>query len=128
MGVILSVIGLNCLIAFWVCQGAQRLWQWRCALAHLTDQLQNHEANAAIAPQQIGYKLTHQRMQIVQARLIFSQWQMRSRQIQQIFQLLQMLRTVLRYRSAAYRSVTNRSATNRSAANRTHRQPFRQPK
>lgn len=101
------VIGLNCVLAALILGLVRLFWQWRCALAKLNDQLHCHEANrhqanaqhASLSPQQMGYELTRRRTQIAETRLMVARWQMRSRQIKQTWQLLQILRTVLLYRT-----------------------------
>lgn len=107
-----SVICLNCLLAVLVCWLAKVLWQWRCAIAQLTRQLQSYEPNASTTPQQVGYALMQRRAQIAEMRLGIAQgmvqWQQRSRQIKQAWQLIQILRTVLTYRNLTYRKANSR--------------------
>jgi hypothetical protein len=106
------VIGLNCLLAMLIFGLVRLFWQWRCALAKLNDQLHCHEANyhganrhqtnapqASLSPQQMGYALTRRRTQIAETRLMVARWQVRSRQLKQTWQLIQILRNVLLYRT-----------------------------
>jgi hypothetical protein len=104
------VIGLNCLLAALVFGLVRLFWYWRCAVAQLnvelnvqlTAQLHSHKDSnhkASLSPQQMGYALTRRRTQIAETRLLVARWQMRSRQLKQTWQLLQVLRTVLSYRT-----------------------------
>jgi hypothetical protein len=98
------VIGLNCLLAVLVLGLACLFWQWRCALAYLNQHLQNHPPNSHLASQKMGYSFAHRRTQIAQARLLVARWQMRSRQMNQAWQILQILRTLVIFRVSQRRS------------------------
>ncbi len=93
------VIGLNCLLAALVFGLTCLFWRWRCAVVMLNHQLQRHQPNTSQASGKMGYALIHNRTQIAQMRLTVAQWQMRSHQLKQTLQMLQILRTVLRYRT-----------------------------
>lgn len=97
----ISVICLNCLLAVLVCWLARLLWRWRCAISRLTHQLQSYEPNASLMPRQTGYALTRRRSQVAELRLDMAlgmaQWQMRSRQISQLIQLMRVLQMTLGY-------------------------------
>ncbi len=95
-GVVIAVVILNGLLAALVCRLALGLWQWRCAIARLTQTLQTHEIALNLAPKQAGYALAQRRMQIVETRLSLAMWQQRSRQIQQLLQLTLQLTKGLR--------------------------------
>ncbi len=105
------VIGLNCLLAVLVLGLARLFWQWRCAMVRLNQHLQNHPPNTQLTSQKMGYSLTRHRTQIALSRLRVAQWQqwqrqwqLRSRQINQTFQAIQILRSLLSYRSGQSRS------------------------
>lgn len=93
-------ICLNCLLAVFISWLAWGLWQWRCALAQVNRQWQIYEIEMSLAPKQASYDLARRRFQLVAARLRVGQWQQRSRQIQQILQLVQFLRTVVVLRNS----------------------------
>ncbi|MGB3300091.1 MAG: hypothetical protein WBA76_17650 [Phormidesmis sp.] len=98
MLVTVSVICLNCLLAVLMCWLARALWRWRCAISRLTHQLQSYEPRASLMPRQTGYVLTRRRSQIAELRLGMAwgraQWQMRSHQAKQLFQLVQLVRAL----------------------------------
>ncbi len=93
-------ICLNLLLAVLIIWLAYGLWQWRCGLARLNQQLQSHEIEMSLAPKQASYELTRRRFQLVAARLQLGQWQHRSRQVQQTLRLIQLLRTVVVLRNS----------------------------
>lgn len=92
-------ITLNCLLAVLVCWLTSRLWQWRCALTHVNQALQNHKTTLNLAPKQAGYAIALRRMQLIETRLSLAQWQQRSRQLQQTLQLIRGLQTIVLMRS-----------------------------
>lgn len=96
---IILVIVLNGLIALGVCWLAYGLWQWRQGLIGFNRWLQSTGNTARRTPQEMGYALTLQRVQLTQVRLQLSRWQLRSRQFRQLLKLLQLLRTLLIYRA-----------------------------
>lgn len=96
MIIIVSI--LNSLIALGVCWLAYGLWQWRARIVVFHSWLQSTDNTARNTPQEMGYALTLQRVQLTQLRLGLARWQLRSRQLRQLFKLLKLLRTLLIYR------------------------------
>ena len=94
----LSVIGLNCLLAVLTGWLAYRLWRWRCWLTQLTSWLR-HTASAPLCTGDLGYAIALKRVQLAEARLGIAQWQLRSRQTRQILQFAKFLRLLLLYRA-----------------------------
>ncbi|MEM6452492.1 MAG: hypothetical protein AAF703_19520 [Cyanobacteria bacterium P01_D01_bin.105] len=95
----LIAICLNSLIALFVIWLACGLWQWRCRLALLAQQLERSEGSLGLASQQVRYDLAHQRVQIVQTHLTWvrhlSMLQRRSRQLRQLRQLIRLLQLLM---------------------------------
>ncbi len=90
----LAVIAFNCSLAVLVSGFAIYLWRWRTWLQQLTARAQT----ASLSPQTIGYALTLQRLRLVETRLGVAKVEMRSRQVRQGLQLIQLLRILLIYR------------------------------
>ncbi|MEL7069531.1 MAG: hypothetical protein AAGN15_12860 [Cyanobacteria bacterium J06581_3] len=87
------VIIVNCLMAVTICMGTVRLWQWRQKLQRLTIWL----SRDGMASRQLEFALMQQRAQLTGARLELVRLQLRSRQVKQLFRLVQILRLLLFY-------------------------------
>ncbi|PZO57634.1 MAG: hypothetical protein DCF15_06725 [Phormidesmis priestleyi] len=97
----LIVVCINCLLAVGVIKLTYGLWQWRPQLVDLNHDLQQAQVNPGLLtdPRQVGYRLTASRAQILAARLGMARWQKLTRQIDQVLQLVGIVRSLLLYRT-----------------------------
>ena len=96
----LIVVCINCLLAVGVLGLTYGLWQWHHQLVELNQDLRQMQINPGLTdPRQVGYRLTASRAQILAARLSMARWQKLIHQIDQVLQLVGIVRSLLLYRT-----------------------------
>ena len=121
----ITVIGVNCMIASLVCLAASKLWRWRQNLQQLTHSLEASLEAFNLAPGEWRYALTYQRLNLAQTRFALARLQQRSHQIHQAWQLFKLIQTAaLLYRSGypAKRAVYLRKPDAKAHTQRNSRQ------
>lgn len=101
----LAVVVLNGILAGFVLVLAWGLWRWRCGLVQLNANL----AVLARSPNSVRNATMQRRLQLAEARLAVTRWQLRSQQAKQLVNLVNLLRRLLFYSAMQRRGTRKRS-------------------